>query len=346
MATLTETASLARRLIKFGAILFIGLIFFRVSYQAFTAWWKATHPSPPPPPTVAFQTLARPQFPASPQGELNFILELPTVDFPPFPDRGSVFLMPYKKASFGAWDEAIAQAAALGFSNKPQQLSEEVYRWQKQSPITSTLELNIVDGSFEYNYNWQEDQTLLDSKQVSQEQAAISEAKSFLNRAKRLDEDLVQAETKVTYFKVAGTKLLPAMSFSESDFVKVDFFRAKIDQLPVMTPDPARGIISVLMSGASDRRFLKVTNNYYPVSYSVSATYPIKSATAAWEDLRLGKGYLAHVPDNQTNIVVRRVYLGFYDNFSPQPYLQPIYIFAGDNDFVGYVPAIIDSWYQ
>jgi len=32
--------------------------------------------------------------------------------------------------------------------------------------------------------------------------------------------------------------------------------------------------------------------------------------------------------------------LGYFDDFQFQPYLQPIYVFAGDDDFLGYVPAI------
>jgi len=351
MATLTQVAYTTRKLIKFSGIALVFLIIFRFGYQAFSLWWEQTHPKPPPPPTVAFGKLPKISFPANSNGNFTLNLELATQEFPEFSDRAKVFVMPYKKNSFLAFDQAKAVAAGYGFSNEPEAISTEIYKWTNLSPITSILTLNIIDGSFEYTYNWQEDQTILQERNIPGQQQAINDTRDFVARSTGSNTDLTNAQAKVNYFKVAGTKLLPAVSFSEAEFTQVDIYRALIDTLAVATQNPDQGIISALLSGSQAKKFLKVYNNYFPVNYGQLATYPIKSAAKAWEDLKNGKGYIAKIPDNQTSITVRRIYLGFYDTYEPQPYLQPVFIFTdnegffGANKFVAYVPAIIDLWY-
>lgn len=346
MATLTEVAYTSRRIIKYGSIGLVVFFVLKIAIQAGIAYWKKLHPPPAPPPTVSFEELPKPKFPPSEASPLTYMLELPTGDFPVFGDRAKVFIMPYKKATFTAWDEAKNKARALGFSGQPEALSTEVYRWVKKDPVNESLDLNIIDGSFKFEYSWQEDAQILEQKNLLGEQQAIAETRSLLAKIKAQEVDLIGGEAKVKYIKVAGTNLLPAVSFSEADFVKVDLFRAKIDDYSVYTPDPEKGIVSALLSGSSRQRFLKLTFSYFPVNYSLFATYPIKSPAEAWEELKAGGGFVASFPENLTSIVVRRVYLGFYDTYEPQTYLQPIYVFSGDNDFTAYVLAIVDSWYQ
>ena len=346
MATLTETAYTTRKIIKWGGIGFVAVLVLRILLIAGLAYWNQLHPAAPPPPTVAFGKIPKPVFPAKEIPPLNYNLQLPTGSFPTFSDRAKVFIMPYKTANFLASDEAKRQAGALGFTSAPEIIKPEVYRWTKNEPVISSLQMNIINGSFEYNYSWQEDPNIPLGKNLPTEEQATSETKGFVSRAKTLEQDLQESDNKVVYLKLSGTKLTPSVSFSESDFVRVDLFRKNIDDLPVVTPEPSQGLVSALLSGSTNQRFLKVSNNYFPVDYSQFATYPIKSPTKAWEQLKSGSGFIASYQENNSDIVVRRVYLGFYDTFSPQDYLQPIYIFTGDNDFIGYVPAIDDIWFQ
>lgn len=346
MATLTEVSSVTRKIIKFGSISFVLILLLRILILGGIAWWKVTHPPPPTPPTVAFGKLPKLEFPENPSAPGEYELQMPTGEFPNFSDRAKVFIMPYKTATFLAPDEGKREAAALGFVNSPQVLSEDVYKWERNSPVHSNLKMNIIDGSFEYNYLWQEDPNIPLGKKLPGELESVNETKSFIGQAKTINADLNTGETKVVYLKLSGTKLSQAVSFSEADFVKVDIFRANIDDMPVVTPEPSRGLVSALLSGSTNQRFLKVQYNYFPANYSQFATYPIKTAGQAWEDLKSKKGFIASYDSSKgSKVVVRRVYLGFYDTLAPQDYLQPIFIFTGDNDFIGYVPAIVDNYY-
>jgi len=60
-----------------------------------------------------------------------------------------------------------------------------------------------------------------------------------------------------------------------------------------------------------------------------------------------GKGYIANLGESQSgNIVIRNVSLAYYDADQPQNFLQPIYVFEGDNNFIGFVPAVSSQWME
>lgn len=347
MATLTETAYHSRRIIKFGGIGLITFFILKNAVQLGAAWWKKLHPPPPPPPTVKFGTLSKIDFPESTSSSsLVFKLETPTGGLPDLPDRASVYFMPYLRPSLLALDRARQETERLGFKTEPIPVSERVYRWTKGTEIPTIFKMDIFSGQFEINYNWQMDSTILLEKKLPGKEQAKFEVYSFLSQANLLADDIEQGDFKVTYLRALGPNIIPTVSLSEADFAKVDLFRKKVDDFPVMTANSQKGIISFLLSGSSspNKRIIKAEYNYFPTKYDSSSTYPLKSAAAAWEELKAGEAFFAHLPENTNSITVRRVYLAYYDSEIPQQFLQPIFVFEGDKDFIAYVPAITNEW--
>jgi hypothetical protein len=84
-------------------------------------------------------------------------------------------------------------------------------------------------------------------------------------------------------------------------------------------------------------------NNYRPVDYLQMHTYPLRSVTAAWQQLQSGLGYVAQKGRHDV-AVIRDVSLGYYDDYTDGEYLQPIYVFQGDGGFIGFVPAVDVKW--
>jgi hypothetical protein len=60
---------------------------------------------------------------------------------------------------------------------------------------------------------------------------------------------------------------------------------------------------------------------------------------SAWNLLQAGDAYIVS-GQNLTEAVIREVELAYYDSFALQKYLQPIYVFKGDQDFMAFVPAV------
>lgn len=346
MATLTETAYYSRNLIKFGLIGAVTFLVLRGAILWGVAYWRKTHPPPPPPPTVAFGQLPRIVLPDSTQSLLSYKLETVSGSTPNFGDRATVYFMPVKTASLLGLDRMNELAKKLEFLQDPEELSATRYQWAKDAPLPATLTVDIISGSFTMDANWQSDPGLLNKRRLPQETATIEEAKDWLQNWGLLADDLKYGAATTTYLRADINDLVKAVSLSEADFVRVDLFRANINELPVFTPNPNRGVVSLILSGdgASGKRVIEINYNYFPVTYEQSATYPVQSSQEAWSQLQAGEGFVARLDKGVTDVVVRRVVLGYYDSAIPQHYLQPIYVFEGDNNFVGYVPAVDDEW--
>jgi hypothetical protein len=77
-----------------------------------------------------------------------------------------------------------------------------------------------------------------------------------------------------------------------------------------------------------------------------SGTYPIKSATTAFEDLKSGNAFILSHSGDSTNVKIKKVYLALFYEGKLQKYLTPVIVFEGDNNFLAYVPAVTDEWFD
>lgn len=161
-------------------------------------------------------------------------------------------------------------------------------------------------------------------------------------------DDLTGGPVSVSFLKLIGDRLTPTTSLSQSDAERVDIFRKPIGTIALFTPVPDQGPISIIFSGSTNtkKRIIQFAYTYWPIDYQTNATYPLKTSNLAWTELQQGQGYIARYPTNSTTAIVRNVYLGYYDSFDPQNYLQPIFVFEGDNGFLGYVPAVTSEWIE
>ena len=351
MANLTQTAYYTRRGLLFGGIAFIGILVLRASITLGVAIYKQLNPAPPPPPTVAFGKLPPLSFPESDfeNENLNFRLETIEDDLPQLDDVGKVYFMPKKEPSLTALDEARKKADGLDFDSSPEAVDKFTYRWIKQSPLPKVLTMNINNGNFIVSYPYTNDQEILNAKYLPSTQQAAQETKSFLSQKGFLPNDLADGSAEFVYLRFDPPNLVEVNSLSEADFLRVNLFRSDLDELRIMPPNPKKSLVSLLFSGArsTDKRIVGVDYFYFPTDKETFATYPLKPIAAAWEELKNGQGYLAHVSKNTANqATIRRVGLGYFDSKLPQNFLQPIYIFQGDDNFFAYVSALAPEWVQ
>jgi hypothetical protein len=349
MATLTETAVAFRKIIKLGIFGIILLIILRLGLFMFNTYLKVVKPSPPPPATVAFGKLPKISFPEKLHPELTLRLETPTGGTPDLGDRAEVMLMPQFRPTFSALDEAKITAGKMNFRNEPIEITERRYKWESSEFLPSTLEMDIVSGSFTLKRNWQADPTILNDKQLPGKETAELEAKNWLRQIGLAAEELTGAKITINYLVFQSGQYVKAVSLSEADFVQVDLFRPDINEKPALTEDPNKGTVRLIFSGSAEaeKRIVQAEYNYFPVNTQENATYPIKTASQAWRELQTRQGYIASIGDNPTNILsVRRIYLGYYDSATPQGFLMPIIVFEGDNGFYGYVEAVTNEWLE
>jgi len=254
MASLTEISSTTRKLVKYGSAALVFIIIGRVVLSLAVNLYNQLNPPPPPPPTTAFGKLPSISFPVSDyDGLFKYQVQTPTQKLPEFPDRAVVYFMPSTQPNLLALDRAKQKAALLGFAQAPEETPEEdIYQWIRNDAASTILKMNIISGSFKLAYAWENDPNILNQKSLPGEEQAKVEVQNYLQKAGLLETDLQLGKKQINYLKISGRKLVPAVSLSEANFVNVEMFRQNIEELPVLTPDPDKGIVSFILSGSQE----------------------------------------------------------------------------------------------
>ncbi len=348
--TLTQLAYYGRLFIKFGIVALITLTVGKTFLSAATSYWAATHPAPPPPPTVGFGALPPLRFPAQTASDKPSSYQLQTASgqFPRFKDRAKVFYMPKASLDLLADQKAKEAAANLGYLSAPIILNQRTYRWTKAQPLQSTLEMDLQNSDFSITTNYMSVPELFSNKNLPDADTAVSTVRSFIANGVTLGADIATMSGQTSFLKSFGSDITPAVSVSDANLVEVNIQRPPIDSIyPLFTTKGREGIIHAVLSGGltGNDQIVELEYRYHPVDYTQPETYPIRSVQSAWQTLQAGQGFIVN-KGNTSTATIRNVGIGYYDDFQEQDYLQPIYIFVGDGGFIGYVPAVDPRYIQ
>lgn len=354
MASLTRTAEVSRKAIKFGSIAFVAITILWYLGGAAIRFYKAMNPSAPPPPGMEFGALPAIGFPKE-TARPKLTLELPTGVIPKFSDRAVVYFAPTKRSGFLDADRAVETARALNFVFKPDIPSETRYVWTNQDQLASKLDMDIISGHFKLSRSWQNNPALLTLSNFISDQQVTNDAMNYLRKTNLMPDD-IDKQQKIIYLKGESGKMVPAISLSDADFVQIDLFRNSIEEInpttkavvasyPFYRPDPDYGLVRVVVSGSRDinQQIVFLDYEYTKVEYTMTGSYPIKTGEQAWQELSGGGGYVTVKGPKTGTVAVRRILLGYYDSDQPQRYEMPIYIFLGDQGFTAYVSAVADA---
>ena len=340
---LTQVATWSRAGIKYGAIALVVFMVGRIVINATVALIIALTPVKPLPPTFGFGTLPELILPPSSALVSGYTLETKTGGLPPAPKILPVYFMPKESLGLFSLDNAKKLAAGLGFVFPEEQISTINYRWKKTSPLPSVLDVDIINRHFTIKSDWASDPNFLATVEPPTEASTINIAKSTLESANVMTPDIATAAGKITFLKARGSGYERAPSFSEAEFMQFDLNRIPIqNQYPILRSDPAKGNARLIISTSKSipTTVLDAEFIHFPVDYDRPETYPLLTSNEAWRRMSSGQGYVASIRPGVSNVTVRDMYIAYYDADEPQQYLQPIFVFTGDNDFIGYIPAI------
>lgn len=357
MATLTETAYYTRKGVKVTAGLIVGIIILRFLFGLAQQAWLALFPPPPPPATMAFGLLPKVKFPqteiSSSSAQYTYTIETVDGKLPKFPGNLKVYFIPKPGSSFGGFDKMKAQATRMGFTSDPQKITGEVDKWGFTDPFIPLrhLEYNATTSYFRLYYDFRFDLSLFANKNFPAEAKIIADAQDFFDNFGLSNRDLLTGKPEISYYKLDTDNLVKATSLFEADAVRVNLLRVDITDLKavysIVIPNPREGLVSMLVSGSGDKnkKILEAKYYYQTIDYENFATYPLITASVALEMLKNGQGFVASASKSK-NVVIREVYLGYYDADVVQSYLQPVVVFSDDKDFKAYVPAIPPNLFQ
>ncbi len=339
--TLTQTAILVKQLITVSAIAIIlgiaGFIGYRIGY----ANYLANLPPVEGKPDTKFGMLPLPDFPKSSVSSSNYTYSLDTttgglpkigID-PGFEKIIKVYFVTQTFATFLSPDKSTALSEKFGIKTIPNILSETKYQFKDKG---LTLIVNLNNGNFSYT----NDATISAKQILDEDNKLVSGFKQTLSTLDIIKDDLKDGRNKVMLLRPSGNDFIPTNVRTEAEAALISLWPADIDKKPIIVPEFNKSLINaiVIKTGNTLEDYLSLNFTYYPIDTTTFATYPIKTAEMAFEDLKSGKGVVIIEP-GKPQVSITSVYLGYYlaENYSP--YLQPIYVFEGP-DFVSYISAI------
>jgi hypothetical protein len=257
-------------------------------------------------------------------------------------EAAKVFFLPQSNPKFGYREKIYLIAKSFGFDT-------EVVKHvlvDKTATFTDnekTLSIDISNFNYKFERKINIESFSSDKINIPPKTVIQNKATDFLKEIGRYPDELSKGTTNVIYLKYnPGNQSLVNVDRSNlAQLVEVDFYRPDIDGFSIVTPKffNSQNYVIMLFYG-NDYTVVKSQIAFFERSEEQVGVYPVKTGTQAWEELSSGKGYVVAGTQGQNNIVIKSMKLGYFDPDVYQNYLQPVYYFLGEGDFVGYVPAV------
>lgn len=353
MATLTEISVATRKYIIWLAVVFVGYLIIKSLIGFGIAYWKKTHPKPLPLPNVLFGKLPSPIFTniATTSSGLKFTLESIEGRPPETTTAGKVYTMPKKLPTLLSSQRAKALAAKLGFTDEPIVSNMTFYHFTDPKDKLRTLDLDSTTMNFKLRYDYRKSPQIFTHGQQLGKDAVEKEVKDFIQSNSLFDASILNGVimSDSLMYDPAAQVYFPAGNKSQIQVIRVNFFRGDLDGMKVLPPGFHQSYNYALYVPplSFNWKILELYYTFWPIAFDDYATYPLRSSATAWQDLIDGYGVIVTMGKNSPDkIVIRNIYLAYYDSEEPQQYMQPIFVFEGDNDFIAYVPAIDSQWLE
>lgn len=347
MTALHQATELARKFLAICAMLVIGGLLIYFGIKIGLGIKEKLYPTPPTPPTVTFGKLPAVIFPTQPQDLPKFVYTLNTVtgSYPDFGDRAHVYPITQPQPNLLALKNTGNTVASAGFTSTPTAISDVTYAWTNTDSLPKTITMNIQTNNFTLSSDYLTDPTVVAAQNVPDETLSISTVTDFLTSLNTLPSDIDTNKTKVSLLAITNGSLSPTSSLSTAQIVRVDLFQHDINGLPIFYTNPSYSSMYLLIGSNGDGTPQIVAGSFVHKSISSnSATYPIKTPEEAFKELQDGQGYIASFDPSQTQITIRNISMGYFMSDTDQPYLMPVIVFQGDNNFFAYVSAVSEDW--
>ena len=351
MSNLTQVAKQTRKIVKISLFVIIAITILTPVSKGIRTYWIKTHPEPAAPPNMSFGKLPSIKFgsEASYPAGLQFELKTISGSFPDIGQQSRVYFITILGPSFFDEEYTRQKASQLGFTQQLGKIGSN--RFAFLDPVTkANLKIDTINNNFEINYPFHQDLFFKDLTAPT-EQTAFSLVRNVVTQMGLWQDDFDADQANYIYLKYDQQKseLVKALSLSEAQLTRVNLKRKDLDNLPIMPPHLTESNVSLIVSSAGGGKTIVFAKYIcYPINYERYATYPLKSAVTAWEELKKGQAFISHLGNNNDEkpIAIRKIYLAYFAPELPQKFLQPIFIFEGDDEFRAYVTAIKSSWIQ
>lgn len=287
-------------------------------------------------------------------GKLKFVLDTIDGDYPITTASARIFFIPEQKTTLQYLNKIKTMAQNFGFDTEVVKYQTINDTWVKYEDSIRFLKINIKTFHFSFYFKPSAElQTLIEATPEARfdllENEYIEQARDFLRDQNGYPPDLAVGKTNIVYLRydLASGKFIPIKSDEVPQAIRVDFFR-KDEDLPVV---PAKYFESanfvILAPLIRNPEMVAMQYVSFEKLNEEPGIYPLIDSRTAWEFLEKGEVKTISL-DAEANgkIKIKEMFIAYYDPISYQKYFQPIYVFLGDYNYVGYLEAVQPQYFS
>jgi len=344
--TLTEVSYYGRKYAPFAVLFFLVFLIFYYAIKLLFIALQGPNITPLYTNPV-FGKIRKPYIKeASSSSHLNYTLD--TVEGQPITasDAAKVYLLPPTATHFGYIGTIYLMAKTLGFDTgivKHRMVDKDaVFTDTRRKAV-----IDITNFNFFYQYSFDKDPKIFANTIIPSSNEIENKAIDFLKSVGRYPDELAKGKTNIIYLDYNSAEKAFSVSARSlnANAVEIDFYRPDIDGFPIVSPSYFNSQNYVIMVFyETGIKVLRAQIQFFNKSEEQVGVYRLKTGDIAWEELKSGKGMVVSQMADQKDVVIKKMFLGYFDPSIYQDYLQPVYVFLGDNNFVAYVPAVSNDF--
>lgn len=348
--TLTELNYNVRKFTPIAIIFILVLFMLFLAFQLLSLYSKSLNKavvaSPTPIPIDA--TFSKIKVPIIPQAgntsKYTFVLD--TLDGTPNVEdatsAATIYFLPKATASFGSLPKASLMAKEVGFNT-------EVTKPKVVDSIATfddgknKLIVDMTNFNFNYDFVLTKEDVNLDGSRIPSENELISQSSNYLSRISRYPSELTKGNKNIIYlnYNSEANQVATLDSAEGANMAEIDFYRPNIGSYPIVTSTYYNSSNYVLFGFTpAGSKIIRSQVKFFEKSEDQTGKYPLRTAADAWQDVLSGNALVVSSTKDSGEITVKKVFLAYYDPDVYQEYLQPVYVFLGDDKFAAYVPAV------
>ncbi len=356
--TLTEVSYYTRKFAPVGIIAGLVILIFVFGFRLLLLYLEIQSTAPKPVANTnpvatdqIFGPLKRPVITdAKPSSNYTWVLD--TLDGTPNVEEATsaanVYFIPQQTATFGFLAKIYAMAKAAG-------IDTDIIQHQLQDKTAifddgvRKMSIDIRTFNFTYDYKVTDADNVDTVIDPNLDSTVVSDATAFLTKIGRYPTSLSLGDKNVIYMRLdpSSREVATLNNPAGSNMAEVDFYPEDIDGLPVVTSTYYNSPNYVLfLTGGDENRPIRARISYFEMSSEQVGLYPLRSAQQAWDDLQKGKGMVVSAGTAGGEVKIQKVFRAYYEPDTYQEYVQPVYVFLGENRVAAYVPAIADEALQ
>ena len=346
--TLTELSYNVRKSFPFIIIFFLVFMILFYSVKLLFLYLGMNQPLPSVGTDTKFGKIKAPDIVGTKaEAGTNYILD--TIEGQPTTatSAANVYLIPPVTTQLNYREKVYLIAKMLGFNTETAK-----YTLSSRTAIFSDdkqrVNIDVANFNFDYEYSYAKDPLVFTNTRIPPNKEIEEKARDFLKSVGRYPNELSTGKVNIVYhnYNATANTLFVTKNPSEANVVEVDFYRPDINESPVVSPKYFTSQNYVIMAfKESSFKVIKARVEFFEKSDDQVGIYPLKSGDTAFNDLKAGNAFIVS-GEKTSPVTLKKMFLGYYDPDTYQNYLQPVYVFLGENDFVAYVPAIEKDWLE